>query len=1189
MKRFLWGIIIVTIALGGGVLVAPSFVNWNDYKSDITEQVRLLTGRHLTLQGDIKFSILPAPALTANSISLSNSEGASDSEMIRLKSAEVRIALAPLLGGRIKVETIKLIEPIIKLEILANGQPNWTFEPETGSTVELSGPSSPSPETAASPAAEKLPAITLDDFVIEKGTIEFQDHTTGTREKVNNLSARFVAASLGGPYESTGSFSTRNIPITYDASIGEIAQGRTIPFNLRFGLAASDARLALSGRIAGHQDTPRVNATLTAKGANLAKAISAITHIPLDIAALSTGFETETTLTANEKSVELSELTFRLGDTKATGSVEVELGKELKFAAKLAANKVDLDELLKAKHVISSSSESSTTAAVSVDLPKPTDPANASGSGVLIPKNINGSIDLSVEAISYKKGLIRNGTFNASIANGEATISQLSAQLPGGSDFAAFGFLTTDNGKPRFEGEVESTVNNLRAVTSWLGADLKGIPADRLRILKLKTKTVLTDQHLQLLDLNFTFDSSHLTGGVTIALSKRPSLGAALTLDKINLDSYLPKAQAPATSNTNSNTAPSGAPAANTPPSADQTVNPFSALAILTRFDINMNARIKNLVYQGTQVKDVWFDGTLFDGNLELRKGSVGKLAGASLTSSGNILNLGSIPSLKGFKFETKTSNIGPLSALAGVDNPVDPKRLGKVSIKGQVDGSLLRPKLALDVNGGGANIKSNGTVSLIPLTNLYSGQVTFTHNNLPKFLKLFGVTYQPVGKHRQFDLTTTLETDKKIVSLSNLKGSFGKLPFSANASLSLKQAKPSIAANINTGPIDIMSFLPSVKKAASDLQGKTGKVIPAAWNGNSLNKARNKLLYKSALSSGRWSAEPIDLSVLGLVNADITLNAPVLIYQKYLIEKPVISAVINEGVLQTRQLKGLIFGGPFDGRINLDSTRANSLQAQAKIAGARVEQAMAAVTNTGGTTGSMDINLDLTSSALSMKSLAGTLAGNGNFAFRDIDVRKSAKGSSLAGFLDLFLSMNKMSGDKGSGNATVTGTFVANKGTARTNDIKMTSGFGDGTAAGTVNLADWMINMDGVMNVKPNVLSAIIATRTKRNLSKLPFSIRGPLDNPDIKIDRGDFGGNTIPGASKLIQKAPPALQGLLQGVLGGGLQQQPSPQPQPLGQPSPQGSPSEPTPQPQPQPQPQQVQPQQITPQDLLKSLFK
>ena len=101
------GLFVLVIA---AVLIVPGMIDWNDYKDQITSQAKAATGRTLHIDGDIRITLLPAPAMLVENVRLENVEGATAKDMIRLKSLEARVALGPLLSGEVQVETIKLIE-----------------------------------------------------------------------------------------------------------------------------------------------------------------------------------------------------------------------------------------------------------------------------------------------------------------------------------------------------------------------------------------------------------------------------------------------------------------------------------------------------------------------------------------------------------------------------------------------------------------------------------------------------------------------------------------------------------------------------------------------------------------------------------------------------------------------------------------------------------------------------------------------------------------------------------------------------------------------------------------------------------------------------------------------------------------------------------------------------------------------
>ena len=97
MRNFLsilFGLIILVVAI---VFVAPLFIDWNSYKAEVSRHIKKVTGRELAINGNIRIAILPAPAFVAEDLSFANLNGAISPYMATLKSAEMRVALIPLL------------------------------------------------------------------------------------------------------------------------------------------------------------------------------------------------------------------------------------------------------------------------------------------------------------------------------------------------------------------------------------------------------------------------------------------------------------------------------------------------------------------------------------------------------------------------------------------------------------------------------------------------------------------------------------------------------------------------------------------------------------------------------------------------------------------------------------------------------------------------------------------------------------------------------------------------------------------------------------------------------------------------------------------------------------------------------------------------------------------------------------
>ena len=115
MKKVLLGILGVVAVGLVAVLVAPSFIDWNQQKTRIAEQVFDATGERIAIEGDVSLALLPTPRLSAAGVRLAGREGGPD--RLTLKSLDLQVALAPLLGGEIEVVSLVMVEPVVLYEI----------------------------------------------------------------------------------------------------------------------------------------------------------------------------------------------------------------------------------------------------------------------------------------------------------------------------------------------------------------------------------------------------------------------------------------------------------------------------------------------------------------------------------------------------------------------------------------------------------------------------------------------------------------------------------------------------------------------------------------------------------------------------------------------------------------------------------------------------------------------------------------------------------------------------------------------------------------------------------------------------------------------------------------------------------------------------------------------------------------
>lgn len=1198
MRKVIAIVAIVAATIIGAVVVLPGFIDWNQYKGMATDKVRELTGRELTIAGEVRIAVWPAPALVAEDITFSNAPGTQSPAMASLKAVEVRIALAPLFAGRVKIETVKLIEPVIELERLADGRGNWEFTqaPRKDAAAQI-GQAGPKPEDAATKGA---PDFVLDNFTIEKGTLIYRDAQTGLVEPVEGINATIAAASLQGPMESSGAMVVRGIPIGYSASVGRLIQGRTVPINAQVALKAGSISVQVAGTLVSLLEDPQIKGTLKITGDDLGAALAALggTAPPSGMALpVALGGQ----VSASAKALEIKDLSLGLAGIQAKGDLQVDLGAKPRFDSRLAINRIDLDKLL----VQLNQSTKAQKIGTSPGKPKKLTQENATGSGkgnrapakepadaaggplrFALPADIGGALIVTVDAIGYGSGVVRDVVLNAELKGGVLRLGQLSAQFPGGSDISMQGLLATPGEVPTFTGDIDTTVNDLRGVLSWLKLDPPPVPADRLRKLALKSQISATPEQVQVAGLDVRFDGSRLQGGITVALRQRLGFGAALVLDRLNLDAYLPAkptaaqpkpaANAGATPRAGTGTSSSDGEAAPAKPASAG--NPLAGLAALDTFDANFNVHVKSAVYAGAPLKDVVAEGTLYNGALELKRLSIGRLAGASANVSGLIEGLSAIPAAKALRFNATVPDLGALARIAGTKLPLDTGKLGAVSLKGRLDGSLLAPTVdaVAGIAGGSAGYK--GRVSAMSMADLLNGRLTLKHPDLPTMLRRLGVAYRPAGKIGALDLNASLKGGPDAVQLSDLKGAIGKTAFDGAVSAVLSGVRPKLTANLRTGALNIENFLPARENAGLD---RRPVMLPAALRRPAVPTTPP---YLRRTARGQWPTTPLDLGALGAVDADVMLSAPIIIYGRYLVEKANVAAKLKDGVLDVEQLTANLFGGALNGKLRA-AARGNQINASATVKGIDVEQALQAVTGEAAANGSMDVGLDVAGAGPSVAAIISSLGGNANFQLRGMDVRKATSGSLLSGLLGLFTSLNQLGGSAANDAASVGASFAIQRGIATTRDLTLASAVGNGSATGSINLPAWTIDLKGQVTLAESVLVKILKAKVRETRNAVPFAITGSLEAPNVKIDTGAAlgAGLPIPGADALLNKAPKGVGNILKGILGGVTGQQPQSSPPP---PSSGGTPP---PADTPPPPPSDTRKKPVTPEQLLKNLFK
>ncbi|MEE2761209.1 MAG: AsmA family protein, partial [Pseudomonadota bacterium] len=297
------------VALVAAVLIVPSFVNWNQYRSAIQNEAAAVAGRSVEIDGDIRIQLLPAPRLVIEKARLSNIEGASSADMVTLERLEVHVALVPLFSGAVRIQSVILVKPEVRLEILEDGRNNFTFDLGTGTPAAKTAPAAQShppapPRTEDAPDGKLFtfrPQLSIDDFTIEGGRILLLDAAAGRTETIENLNGRFAMAALKGPWEASGSALVRGIPLSFLVSAGAIVHGRTLPFNFDLTAVPGSVRAQFSGVLTNIQEAPGAKGKIAIAGKNLENFLAAMAGVPASGGILARPFDIDAKVVVSAK------------------------------------------------------------------------------------------------------------------------------------------------------------------------------------------------------------------------------------------------------------------------------------------------------------------------------------------------------------------------------------------------------------------------------------------------------------------------------------------------------------------------------------------------------------------------------------------------------------------------------------------------------------------------------------------------------------------------------------------------------------------------------------------------------------------------------------------------------------------------------------------------------------------------
>ena len=193
---------VILMAVLAAVLL-PLLFDEQDLKNAISDEVYQQTGRELSIEGALDFSVFPWLALEVSDLSLSNAEGFGEQPLAEIGQARVGVALMPLLRRQISVDEVRLDGLALNLAVDSSGRSNWDDLAATKETAEVedAGPGMFSGKRVAG-------------LNIRDASVDYRDLRAGSHYRLSGFSLRTGALGDGKP-----------VPLELETMLEDVAAG----------------------------------------------------------------------------------------------------------------------------------------------------------------------------------------------------------------------------------------------------------------------------------------------------------------------------------------------------------------------------------------------------------------------------------------------------------------------------------------------------------------------------------------------------------------------------------------------------------------------------------------------------------------------------------------------------------------------------------------------------------------------------------------------------------------------------------------------------------------------------------------------------------------------------------------------------------------------------------------------------
>lgn len=870
----LFGLIAALVAAAGAIL--PRLVDAEAIRARLLAEVQATIARPIAVRGSAELVLLPRPVLSVGRVTIGSATAEGDAALIEADRLDLDVAPLSLLTGAIEIEGARIVRPRLRLRQQGRDVAGLL--------------------AALANDGRWLRALQIVDGQV---TVERDNLPTETLEQIelrlsraadDGLDARGIGRWRQQPWSTNLRMAdpmsaTGRIPIDLQLSLG--SRGRTSLVSLR-GQLLPDAGFEGDVRLEAGQLADLLTAGMAAAGQT-----AAVEHLdlgPMTLGGKLTRAGPVWRFELSAAAVAGGNLTGRIEIDQATPRLDIDIG-----GTRLSPS----DDLLASLAGLATRSRA--------------------------PAGLTGTVRLHLAGLDWRRAPLRELRLAADLpGNDTLRVERLAARLPDEGEVDIDGSLTgISSDMPTWQGKLSLAVQDARGLLGWLDLPQPAVAPDRLRSLSGTAGLGWSGRQASLRDIDLRLDATRITGSAALALQRRPQLAAALAIDRLPLDGYLPSIT------------PGGL---------------AGALAgVANDIDLALDLDLGVVSWQAIRAERVKLRGTAEGRRVTLRELSVGELAEAS----GSLVGDGDLATGEmQLALEAQIGRPSRLARLAGFEPPPLLGRLVPVRLSGTARRDATDLQIELDVAAPGLTMDMEGRLPAKldgppRLDRLAAEAASFA-----ALVRQMGLPAEAaLDRPASLQMTATPRGDgiTDLAASAEIAGSHGE----ARLRHESRGPRPRLAGSLGIDAIDA---------ALARLLWDTGEVTlgfpagpPSRWPG---------IWPREPLSWGWLYAADLDIAVSGLANGRVALDS---------------------GELQLVVDRAPLAGGTLTGNVTLDGRElVPRLSARLALSGADAGEAMALVGLRDGLRGGLDLSTTLTSSGTNPAALVAALDGEATLRLVD-------------------------------------------------------------------------------------------------------------------------------------------------------------------------------------------------------------